>query len=102
MDEALFTLGELGVLHLHPNTPLESATLSQLKEKIRLLEQVISIIPERFMNKLPVSSCNEEGFVYAKKVLSIREEAKHLNEEIGELESEYQRVKPWGNLILKR
>lgn len=96
MDEALFTLGELGVLHLHPNTPLESATLSQLKEKIRLLEQVISIIPERFMNKLPVSSCNEEGFVYAKKVLSIREEAKHLNEEIGELESEYQRVKPWG------
>ncbi|MDR4503402.1 MAG: hypothetical protein MRK01_01245 [Candidatus Scalindua sp.] len=96
MDEVLSTLRELGAVHLKPVKPVENSTLSKLKAKIRLLEQVIPIIPDRFKNRLPVFPHKDEGFGYAEKVLGLLEEAKHLKEEIGELETEYKRAKVWG------
>ncbi len=96
MDGALSTLGELGVVHLHPMKALKNCTLSELKKKIRLLERAISTVPDHFTNTLPASPLNEEGLQSAERVLLLQEEAKHLKEEIGELKSEYKSVKVWG------
>ena len=96
MDEVLHILGELGLLHLHPVNLPENNIIVELHEKIRLLEKAFSVIPERYENELLVSPDEEEGFVFAKKILDLREDAKHLKQEIDMLEIEYERVKVWG------
>jgi V/A-type H+-transporting ATPase subunit I len=96
MDDVLNTLGKTGAVHLQPITPPENNTIEELKESIQLMEKVISIIPEKYVTDSP-PSCNEgDGFILAKKLLGLAKEVKHLEEEIGMLEIEYERLKVWG------
>jgi V/A-type H+-transporting ATPase subunit I len=96
MDDVLKALGEIGVVHLQPVVPPENNTIQELKESIQLMENAVSIIPER-SDKEPSRSFKEEhGLVFAKQLLGLAEEVKYLEDEIGMLEIECERLKVWG------
>jgi len=96
MDDVLNTLGKIGVVHLQPITPPENNTIVELKEKIQLMGKAVSIIPEKFVKDSPTSFNEGDGFILAKQLLGLAEEVKHLEEEIGMLEIECERLKVWG------
>ncbi|MHC4139650.1 MAG: V-type ATP synthase subunit I [Planctomycetota bacterium] len=96
MDDVLKALGEIGVVHLQPVVPLDNYTIENLKESIQLMEKALSIILER-SDKEPSRSFKEEhGLVFAKQLLGLAEELKYLEDEIGMLEIECERLKVWG------
>ena len=96
LDDVLKTLGEIGVVHLQHVVLPENNTIEELKESIQLMEKVISTIPEKFVKDSPPSCNEEDGFILAKQLLGLAKEVKHLEEEIGMLESECERLKVWG------
>ena len=61
MDEVLHTLGESGVLHLHPANPPENDMIIELQEKIRSMEKVFSVIPKRNESELLFSPDKENS-----------------------------------------
>lgn len=96
MDDVLNTLGKIGVVHLQPITPPENNTIVELREKIQLIGKAVSIIPEKLVKDSPPSFNEGDGFMLAKQLLGLTEEVKHLEEEIGMLEIECERLKVWG------
>ena len=96
MDDVLNTLGKIGVVHLQPVTPPENNTIVELKEGIQLMGKAVSIIPEKFVKDSSPSFNEGDGFILAKQLLGLAEEVKHLEEEIGMLEIECERLKAWG------
>jgi V/A-type H+/Na+-transporting ATPase subunit I len=96
MDDVLNTLGKMGVVHLQPVTPPENNTIADLKGKIQLMEKAVSIIPEKSVKDSSPSFNEEDGFILAKQLSGLAEEVKHLEEEIGMLEIECERLKVWG------
>jgi len=96
MDNVLNALGKIGVVHLQPVTPPENNTITELREKIQLMEKAVSIIPEKFLKDFPSSFNEGDGFIIAKRLLGLAEEVKHLGEEISMLEIECERLKVWG------
>ncbi|KHE91416.1 MAG: V-type ATP synthase subunit I [Candidatus Scalindua brodae] len=96
LDDVLKYLGEIGVVHLQPVVPPENCTIENLKESIQLMEKAVSIIPEG-SDKEPSRPFKEEhGLAFAGQLLDLVEEVKHLEEEIGVLEFENERLKVWG------
>ena len=83
-------------MHLQHVVLPENNTIEELKESIQLMEKVISTIPEKFVKDSPPSCNEEDGFILAKQLLGLAKEVKHLEEEIGMLESECERLKVWG------
>ncbi|MHC4270011.1 MAG: V-type ATP synthase subunit I [Planctomycetota bacterium] len=96
MDDVLNTLGKTGVVHLQPITPPENSTIVELKEGIQIMMKAVSIIPEKFVKDSPPSFDEGDGFILAKQLPGLTEEVKHLEEEIGMLEIECERLKVWG------
>src|SRR3972149_1392222 len=96
MGDVLNTIGEIGVVHLQPVAPTENSTIAELKEKIQLMEKVVSIIPEKSAKDSSPTFNEEDGFVFAKKLPGFIEEVKHLEEELSMLEIERERLKVWG------
>ena len=96
MGDVLNTIGEIGVVHLQPVAPTENSTISELKEKIQLMEKVVSIIPEKSAKDSSPTFNEEDGFVFAKQLPGFIEEVKHLEEELSMLEIERERLKVWG------
>src|SRR3989304_10618655 len=86
MGDVLNTIGEIGVVHLQPVAPTENSTISELKEKIQLMEKVVSIIPEKSAKDSSPTFNEEDGFVFAKQLPGFIEEVKHLEEELSMLE----------------
>jgi len=96
MGDVLNTIGEIGVVHLQPVAPTENSTIAELKEKIQLMEKVVSIIPEKSAKDYSPTFNEEDGFVFAKQLPGFIEEVKHLEEELSMLEIERERLKVWG------
>jgi len=96
MGDVLNTIGEIGVVHLQPVAPTANSTIAELKEKIQLMEKVVSIIPEKSAKDYSPTFNEEDGFVFAKQLPGFIEEVKHLEEELSMLEIERERLKVWG------
>jgi V/A-type H+-transporting ATPase subunit I len=96
MDDVLNTLGKIGIVHLQPIAPPENNTIAELRERIQLMENAVSIVPEKGDKDSSSSFNKDDGFIFAKQLLGLAKEVKHLEEEIGALEIECERLKVWG------
>lgn len=98
MDDVLNTLGEIGIVHLLPVNSTENDIVLGLKEKIQLLKKALSIVPEKYYKNVsvPFDENEKDGLLFAKQIVRLVEEQKHLEGKINILMSEFEALKVWG------
>ncbi|MDY7032979.1 MAG: hypothetical protein SVY10_13855 [Thermodesulfobacteriota bacterium] len=98
VNRVLDDLREIGVLHIDPVQPLESEKLEDLRERKRILERALSLVPETaFAERENIQSGSDDaGIDAAEKLLHLTEELKGLEDENRQLKSEYDNALLWG------
>ena len=102
-DQILEDLRKMGVLHLHPVQYTESDMLEDLREKERILERSLAVIPHTYFagRKDELTEPETKGLDAAKELLSFMDELKKLEEDLRRLHSEYDEISIWGRFSPK-
>lgn len=96
-SETLTKLRKMGVMHIEIAEG-NGGRISELKEKISMIENSIFSIEEKVKkNKEVKDATNEQAMTAAKEVFALAEEKKSFQSEQISLKSEIDRIKNWGD-----